>query len=183
MQIITIKGKEVQVDDEDADLVRSISWYINNCGYLFCKYKCPHQSKTTLLHQIIKARIDGYCPCDRSYRNGVDAMEIDHICGSKYNNVRSNLQIIPKTYNVSKRKAKTSRCKSIYIGVSKWHGLWRASYKYKNSTTVIGAFNDEESAARARDTEIITRGLKLALNFPRKVVRPVKKVVLTVPSV
>lgn len=77
---------------------------------------------------------------------------------------RSNLLALTPR-EMRKRKRKQPATSSQYIGVDKCRGRWRASITFEGRAIHVGMFEDEESAARARDAMAKKLSAHYRLNF------------------
>lgn len=135
-EIILTRGKVALVDDEDFELINSMSWYLakrKHTNYAATEIK----NKAVYMHRFILGLND------RSKLT-------DHIDHNGLNNQKSNLRITnpsENTSNTSSRKKSTSK----YLGVSfnKRDKKWSAFIKKGNLKKNLGAFEKEEDAAKA----------------------------------
>lgn len=136
-------GRFTIVDDEDADLASSYSWWANNRPNT--TYACAHVpgsgrrgQKSISLHRLLLDAPPG--------------IQVDHIDHDGLNNRRSNLRLATNAQNQANRRKKPGAA-SRFRGVS-WHkasGSWQACIRRDGRQCHLGHFKDETDAARAYD--------------------------------
>lgn len=157
MKILKINNKNVTIDDEDYDSVRTIDWMITLSGYVM---------QQTILDSLDKAdktyNKNIYFKIFNTSRNlsnyiyklhNIDiptGYVLDHIDRNPLNNCKSNLRLATpqqNTWNTGNR-GKTS----IYKGVSKnRNGLYTLSFKHEYVSYSFQRFIDEVTAAKYYD--------------------------------
>jgi hypothetical protein len=126
ISFIKVKDLEVLVDEDNWHELNSINWSISR-GYIF-------NNKVGLMHRyVMKAKEDEL---------------IDHISKIKHDNRRCNLRSASFGLNAH-NKTKMENTSSKYIGVCLKRGYWVSSIKYKGETHYLGAYKDEDDAAKA----------------------------------
>lgn len=122
------EGKYAIVDDEDYYRFCSISWSVNNSGYVTGVIKV---GKSSSLHSAILE---------------TDS-EIDHINGNKLDNRRCNLRVCTRSQNNMNK----SKSKYKYKGVfpNKKGNRWRTQITLHRKTYCLGTFDNQEDAAEA----------------------------------
>lgn len=131
------------VDIEDVDRVAQTKWYAANGG----KRLYAHATNIKRLakhHALLHAYILRVEPGQR----------VDHISGDSLDNRKQNLRLITASQNAQNARrptfpGKTSRFKGVCW--SRTEGRWRARITLNGASEDIGAFDDEEAAARAYD--------------------------------
>ena len=96
--------------------------------------------------------------------------EVDHINGVGTDNRWANLRPCSRVENARNRRKQAGRS-SRFIGVSRAAGTapWVAAVKLDGRAIRLGAFADEEAAARAYDAAISSARVEFAaLNFPEE---------------
>jgi hypothetical protein len=90
----------------------------------------------------------------------MEEKEVDHINNIRTDNRLINLRWATSSEN-ARHKNKKANCSSIYKGVcwDKQKNKWTAQCKNKKQTH-LGAFNDEQDAAKAYNAYIITNNLQ-----------------------
>lgn len=135
------------VDEEDFEILNRHKWRLVGAGYVSrnsVKLVTKRQ-KTIYLHKILLDCPDGY--------------EVDHINKNKLDNRKANLQICDRKENCRKRpKCKRTKHQqsSIYKGVSKHQGKWRARIFYNNKEISLGRFDCEIEAAKSYNQAALT---------------------------
>jgi len=95
-----------------------------------------------------------------------DGTVVDHLDGNGLNNVRGNLRVCTLAEN-SHNKPRRGAFLSIYKGVTLTNGRWVAGITVAGKRKYLGAFDDEEVAARAYDAEArLVFGPAAVVNFP-----------------
>jgi hypothetical protein len=96
---------------------------------------------------------------------------VDHIDGNHLNNQKHNLRILTiaeNNQNKSSKQGSSSKYTGIYY--NKRSCKWVAGYRLNGKLTVIGKYDDELEAAKAREKKIIKvnakEGTYFKLNFP-----------------
>ncbi len=139
---------------------KSVGWFDKESGY----YRLQIGAETWMLHRLIWIYHYGEIPVGKT---------VDHKDHDKTNNVISNLRLATRSEQ-NKYQRKRVNCSSEYIGV-----IWRESRKKyevtvhnyvdgKRKSKYLGSYQDELTAAKARDSYIIDNQLTEwnLLNFP-----------------
>lgn len=142
-EIICKNGEVALCDDEDYPLLSRFTWYMGSemkysAGYPCCFiYGKKNTRKQIFMHQLV----------------GAGLTNLDHINRDKLDNRRCNLRNATSqqnSANVPKRKAtKGKPCSSIYKGVHKWQGKYRAVIGFNKKAIQLGTYEQEEEAALA----------------------------------
>ena len=135
--ILTRKGEEILVDDEDYEVLSQYVWHIERTGYAKRGFKIKGRCKSMLMHrQILGLEI------------GVK-VDVDHINGNRRDNRRCNIRICTRAQNMCNRE-KLSNNTSGYKGVSLKDGSrWCAQIKINGRKKHIGCFDTPEQAHAA----------------------------------
>ncbi len=127
----------ILIDENDFECIKNNNTIsVNNNGYALVKDGIP-------LHRYLMQVTDS-------------TIYVDHIDGNRKNNRRSNLRLSNLQLNAQNKRKKQGTT-SIYHGVckhKKWKS-WLSTFTINGSKKHIGAFRDEEFAARARDLFIM----------------------------
>lgn len=127
-----------RIDDEDYRLVSEFpTWRLHNHGYATCKKWINGVRKTILMHRIVM---------------GVDdpAVHIDHSDHDRLNNQKHNLSAGSQAENNRNPSPyPRSDSSSIYKGVGRYRGGWRAQGWKDGKTVWIGKFKTEDDAHAA----------------------------------
>ena len=130
------RGKFALVDDEDYEYLNQWKWHISHYGYAERTQHMPSSRANQKFKSI------------RMHRLIMDApknLQVDHIDGSRTNNVRSNLRLCLSGENTRNQKVRaTSR--SGYKGVS-WHPGAR-KWMVRVGTRYFGLHDDAGEAAK-----------------------------------
>lgn len=155
-EIILSSGIICQVDDEDLERLNSHRWFVikkKHTCYAVAFKKVDGKTVSTTMHRLLTAAKDGEL--------------VDHMDRNGLNNKKSNLRICNISENSTNRKKKAGTS-SNYRGVSyaKKNKAWFVFISKNKKKKFIGAFKDEEQAARAYDREAkILHGQFANLNF------------------
>jgi len=140
--IIISKGQEhiCLVDNEDFDLVKGYSWYLNY-GYIRSYVRGSSPPKQILMHRLILGILNN------------PEIQTDHRNHNRLDNRKSNLRQCTHSEN---QKNKTAYGKSEYLGVTienkKNHYKYiRAQIRINGKRTYLGRFKTEMEAAMAYD--------------------------------
>lgn len=136
------RGCVAIVDDEDYERVAAHRWHAMRCKgkwfYAMRRGSRPRgEPRNVFLHWVIAGRPP-------------KGMAIDHIDGDGLNNTRANLRFCTpgqNTWNTRAHKDSTSKYKGVCrpTGRRKWH----ANICIGGKNLFLGAFDQEEDAARA----------------------------------
>ena len=136
MQILYTKcGTPFEVDDDVADQVMGLAWYINRHGYVTRKTTINgKKGRSVLLHRFVM-----------ECTNKEDL--VDHIDCNKLRNTKSNLRFASSSQN-SMNGIKKIGTSSIFKGVT-WNKQvkkWQVTIKARSKSFYIGLFDDEHEA-------------------------------------
>ena len=126
------KGQFTVVDDIDFDRFGHLSW----CAYLTPRTGYAWVSRRGALHRLILDAPKG--------------LEVDHIDGDGFNNMRSNLRLCTKSqnqHNQGLRKDNASGFKG--VSYDKQYGLYEAYIKVGGKQRKLGRFKTPELAHAA----------------------------------
>ena len=152
-------GLVALIDDEDEDNVRRHKWHAvctptNRTCYAVANIHDGVTFRTVQMHRFIMSPPDD--------------MQVDHINGEGLDNRRGNMRNVTRAQNQWNRKPPPGST-SCYKGVS-WRtrsGKWIARIARDGQEIRIGAYDDEETAARAYDAKAVELfGEYARLNFP-----------------
>jgi HNH endonuclease/AP2 domain len=165
MAIVLIKGQEVLVDDDVAEMMQSHTWHINpKNGYVVMG--CCRPAK---ICQVCNKRdwSSSRCVCidpqwaisggqtvrylSRIVTNAPEGMVVDHINHNKLDNRRCNLRIVTTRQNLANTRAKggTSEYKGVHYDIAR--GRWKMSCRMPNGKRIVKRFDTELEAAQAYD--------------------------------
>lgn len=127
---VFIKGREIQIDEEDLWLLEKHSWWWGQMGYLLSKIGVGEgRRKTMALHRVI---MDDPPP----------PFVIDHINRDKNDNRRCNLRICTQAEN-NKNKDRYDKPDK---GVSLRRGKWQVVIKVNGKAKWFGHYDTKEEA-------------------------------------
>lgn len=140
------QGKVALVDDEDYECLSAKKWTLHSCGYAYRWEPTPTGKRMVYMHRFIVERMIGAAIPDKH--------QVDHINMNGLDNQRGNLRMVTKAQNTMNRKRYRGST-SQYKGVcwNKKEGKWIAQIGLNKQRIRIGAFNNEEEAARAYDAK------------------------------
>lgn len=136
IEIALSNGGVSLVDDEDAEKVKHLTWFLSNKGYAIASTHENGEIVNFYMHRLIAGAGKGE--------------QTDHIDGNRLNNTRANLRRCTATQN-NMNLAKRKGCMSIFKGVS-WSGQkakWHARIKLHGKARHLGFYVDETEAAKA----------------------------------
>ena len=134
--IITKKGAQIIVDDDNFGFLSKFTWYINKRGYAQCD---SFNGLRVMMHRIIVDVPKG--------------KEVDHINQNKLDNRKENIRVCRHEENCRNRN-KCRKTKSGFKGVY-YYPLnckkrpWQVGIVVKGKYNYIGSFNTVEEAAHA----------------------------------
>lgn len=151
-EIALTQGKVALVDDEDFEAISSFKWSALKNRYTFYakrNVRRPDGGWTTDgMHCLILARKLG--------RPIAEDMECDHDNGDGLDNRRENLREGTNAQNQRNRHHRTMNLSSQYLGVS-WRkdaNKWRARVNANGKSLILGCYQTELAAAKAREAYI-----------------------------
>lgn len=159
-EIPLTQGQVTLVDDEDYNNLMQHKWFaIKHRGSFYAGRQPdgPHKGrKIIFMHRYLMD-----CPA---------SLEVDHKDLNKLNNQRSNLRICTRRENSVNIKGWG---KSIFLGVEvRKSGSFHAKIRVFGKRIYLGAFKEEEAAARAYDEAAkIYHGEFANLNFKEECIR------------
>jgi len=158
MKLIPIgKTHFAKVDDHNFHIVNRYAWHLHNN-----KNKLYAQTFWRGIKPTVKLSMH------RFIMNPGRDLEVDHIDGDGLNNCESNLRICTHAENGRNRQLR-KYAYSGFLGVSwdKKSNKWRAQICINYKTIPLGAFENAQDAARARDEAALKyHGQFARLNFP-----------------
>ena len=119
-----------KIDLEDVDLVKNYKWCLQGKEFNYVM-----NYKLGLLHRYIM--------------NPSDDMVVDHINHDTLDNRKNNLRVCTKKEN-SWNSTIQINSPSKYLGVKERNNMWEAQIIVNGKTIILGRFNTEEEAIRAR---------------------------------
>jgi hypothetical protein len=145
------------VSKSDYTHLNQFNWNVSNKGYIYAYV----DKKLWFLHRYI---------CHTRKKKDITGIVVDHINSNKLDNTRQNLRCVNITdNNINRTKAKG--CSSKYIGTY-WNiekQKWKAGITVNEKQIFLGYFNDQVTAAKARDRATKKYFGKIGkLNFPVK---------------
>ncbi len=150
-------GDRVIIDADLADWAAQFSWGSSGSQhYAQTRLPAGERWRTYKLHRMILGVV-------------APKTDVDHVNGDVFDNRRANLRMCTRTENQHNRR-KQRGAKQHFIGVSPTKcGHWQANIRHKGVLYTLGTFEDELTAAHARDLAVInSRGEFALLNFPDK---------------
>lgn len=129
----TVAGKTVIFDAEDMPLYAAHKWRISPSGYL--RRNGEHKNIEVMFHrEVIKAPVFS---------------EVDHANGDTLDNRKTNLRFCTRAQNMQNQKPKSGA--SIYKGVGRHKGAWRARIELADKRLDLGRYSTEVEATLAYD--------------------------------
>lgn len=129
----TKKGEEFYFDENDFQLIKQYTWWINSSGYPVTK---DSTRKEIFLHNLVMGN------------NNLEIM-YDHINRKRNDARKCNLRIATRSQNcanINIRKDNTSKI----IGVCKHKNKWEAYIQYNRKRKYLGIFKKKEDAIFSR---------------------------------
>lgn len=126
--IIEVNGREMLIDEDDYNFVKSLNLSIETKGYCQMRKQVNLKRKAYQLHRILM--------------NAPHNMEVDHINGNKLDNRKCNLRIVSHSENcknMPKFKSNTSGYKGVTF--RKDSNNWEAYISNNKRKIYIGTFN------------------------------------------
>ena len=122
-------NKIVKFDKEDFNLINKYFWNTTNTNYVYTRY----MGKWIYMHRLIMQK----------ELNNKPQLDIDHINHNTLDNRKCNLRLATKSQNSMNRKSKgyyyDKRCNKYIVRI-----------KFNNKTILIGRFENEKDAVKAR---------------------------------
>ncbi len=167
------KDQETIIDDERWESINTGGWKIweiSPNGYCVGRrtyYAGRRINKKGMSRS--KYKRTGFCFLHRLLMGVTDARtQIDHIDGNKLNNQLSNLRIATQSQNNMNNRKRSSRCASIYKGVSRNNraNRWQARIQADYRQIHLGYFKSEIEAAASYNIAAIEKfGGRARLNI------------------
>lgn len=136
--ILTPRGDEITVDEEDYRPLNSYKWYLSSAGYAVRRETQNGKQITVTMQMHIMKTPKG--------------MHTDHINGNKLDNRKFNLRVCTHRQNICNSKTRADNS-SGYKGVSLDKRCkakpWRAVIKNNHKSIWLGGFSTKEAAANA----------------------------------
>jgi HNH endonuclease len=133
-------GYQTVVDEADWWLVRDLTLYRGQNGYVFYSVWRDGKSDPRLLHRLLMDAPKG--------------AHVDHINGNKLDNQRSNLRVVTNQQNQVNRKRLNKNNTSGTRGVARTNASarkpWRAQIMVARKAIHLGLFATEAEAVAAR---------------------------------
>ena len=140
MIITTNSGHEIEIDDDDFEMVKGITWYTMHSPYTHYamgreKGGRKDNRKYILMHRLLT--------------NAPAGLEVDHIDHNGLNNKRSNLRVCTRSQNQRNRLRHKPPKEGTGVYWHKKRMKWYAR-KFKDGKTYwIGAYETREDAMAA----------------------------------
>jgi hypothetical protein len=125
----------VRISQEDAWLLSSRTWGVNNYGYVVHQPPRGSPEKAELLHRVILQAPKG--------------MLVDHINGDRFDNRRENLRICTPAENALNRKVHKNNSSGFPNVEQTSATKWRAIVVRNKKRNVIRGFDSPEAAYQA----------------------------------
>jgi hypothetical protein len=133
--IFTVKGYNIQIDDEDAERVMSHAWWVSSApeidGHILC-FSAKIGKKSVKLHRFIMGATAGRI--------------VDHQDGNRLDNRKQNLRVCGLGDN-NRNLGISLRNTSGYKGVTKRGNKWEANIKFNGEHIYLGRYDSAEKAA------------------------------------
>jgi transposase len=145
--IVTIKGYEIVIDNDDFGKISNYSWHIlsgsqKKAGKIYCQ--------AFVKKSMVERGKREYMLLHRHIMNAPKDMDVDHINGNTLDNRKNNLRLCTESENAFNRgKSKTNT--SGYKGVS-WNKhlkKWNATICKKEKNIHLGYYNTPQEAHAA----------------------------------
>ncbi|MFI8671877.1 hypothetical protein ACIGIJ_18660 [Bacillus paranthracis] len=130
--IVTVKGINFIIDDEDAHLLEKYKWYVDSKGYL-CRSVNETQGKIMFHRQVMSVSDSN--------------IFVDHIDTNPRNNSKSNLRVTNVVGNSQNRNRNKNKISSKYKGVyRKPNNMFQVFIQANGNKMALGTFNNEDVA-------------------------------------
>lgn len=127
---VFIKGKEIQIDEDDLCLLDKYRWFWGKVGYLITKIPvAPYKRRTVALHRLIMG-------------DPPPPLVIDHINRDRLDNRKCNLRVCTQAENNQNK----GPYQKVDKGVSLRRGRWQVIIKVKGKTKWFGSYDTKDEA-------------------------------------
>lgn len=138
--ILTSRGKQVLIDDEDFDRINKLSWSITSQGYATAWNKGT--GGLVLMHRVIN--------------NTPDGLVTDHVNGNKLDNRRANLRSVDRRANfLNSENPRAKNPIGVYNDRRALKKPWRVRLKIKGKQYHVGYYQTEREAIDERKKFLI----------------------------
>ena len=155
------QGRFAIVDPADYEHLKSFKWFEKKSKHTFYAYRTlPLKDRRPGQTNIMMHRLIMNAPPD---------MQVDHINHNGLDNRKANLHVVSSTQNCWNKRKLCGKFSSKYKGVSwnKNYKKWEACLTCNKVKTILGYFDDEQTAAKAYDEKAKELfGHYACLNFP-----------------
>ena len=140
---VFIKGKEIQIDEDDLHILDEHKWFWGNHGYLLTKIQtAPRKRRTVALHRLIME--------DPPY-----PLVVDHINRDKSDNRKCNLRACTQAENLQNKGRYNVPGKGVTFNRGKWRVIikingkakWFGHYDTKDEALIVAQNKFKELAA------------------------------------
>lgn len=139
--ILTSKGQEIFVDDEDYENLNQTAWHITTNGYVAHSVKVKGKTRTILMHRAILGLEKGEVKGNR--------LMVDHIDGVRFNNQKANLRIVThqqNQWNTHTHSKNKTGYKGVVFDRSNKVNPYRAQIRLNGKHVGLGSFATVEAA-------------------------------------
>lgn len=135
--ILTSKGEEILVSDEDFDSLSKVAWYIRD-GYAIRTIYADGKKRCEYMHRVVLGLKHG------------EKVHVDHINMNKADNQRENLRKCSNAENQRNRGIyRTSSTGRKGVMLDKQSGKYRARIRLNGVPNELGCFATADEAAHA----------------------------------